>query len=146
MRALRRGILAAAIALGMITVPVPSRAQQMTKDQLIGTWQLVSFKATTGNQVSHPLGEHPSGYAVYTQARVSLVFIDSARQAPAAAAPTDAEAASLMRSHVAYTGKYDADPVQTADGIKITIHVDVASNQALAGTSRAFFMRVDGNK
>src|SRR5664279_3380366 len=31
-------------------------------------------------------------------------------------------------------------------GIKITIHVDTASNQAWVGTDRIFFMRIDGNK
>ena len=59
---------------------------------------------------------------------------------------TDAEAISLMKSQVAYTGKYDVDPAQTPDGIKITIHVDAASNQALTGTNRVFYARVDGNK
>ena len=71
---------------------------------------------------------------------------DSTRKLPSAAALTDAEAISLMRSSAAYTGKYDADSVQTADGIKITIHVDAASNQALVGTDRVFFMCIDGNK
>lgn len=59
---------------------------------------------------------------------------------------TDTEAIALMRSSAAYTGTYDADSVQTPDGIKITIHVDTASNEALAGTDRIFFMRVDRDK
>jgi hypothetical protein len=44
--------------------------------------------------------------------------MDSTRKAPAAAALTDAEAVSLMKSHAAYTGKYDVDPAQTPDGTK----------------------------
>jgi hypothetical protein len=64
----------------------------------------------------------------------------------AAATLTDAESVSLMKSHVAYTGKYDVDLAQTPDGIKITIHVDAASNQALTGTNRVLYARVDGNK
>jgi hypothetical protein len=75
-----------------------------------------------------------------------VLLIDSTRKAPAAAAFTDAEAASLMKSHAAYTGKYDADPAETPDGIKITVHVDASSTQALTGTERVFFMRVDSNK
>ena len=74
------------------------------------------------------------------------MIMDTDRKVPAAATLTDSEAASLMRSPAAYTGKYDADPAQTPDGIKIVIHVDSASKQAIAGTDRAFFMRVDGNK
>jgi hypothetical protein len=56
------------------------------------------------------------------------------------------EAISLMRTHAAYTGKYDADLAETPAGIKVTIHVDAASNQAITGTNRSFFMRVDDNK
>jgi hypothetical protein len=59
---------------------------------------------------------------------------------------TDSEAVSLMKSHAAYTGKYDVDPAQAPDGIKITVHVDAASNQALVGTNRVFYVRVDSDK
>ena len=118
----------------------------MTKDELLGTWQIVSFKAVAGDKTSYPLGEHPSGYIGFSPARFWVMLADSTRKPPVAAALTDAEAISLMRSSAAYTGKYDADPVQTADGIKITIYVDAASNQALVGTDRVFFMRIDGNK
>jgi hypothetical protein len=50
-----------------------------------------------------------------------------------------------MKSHVAWTGNY-LTAEQTADGIKTTIHVDTASSQALAGTDRVYFVRVDGEK
>ena len=118
----------------------------MTKDQLLGTWQIVSFKATAGNQISYPLGEHPYGYVGFSPDRFWVMLVDSARKSPATAALTDAEAVSLMKSSAAYTGKFDADPTQTPDGIKITIHVDAAANQALVGTDRVFFMRVDREK
>jgi Lipocalin-like domain len=52
----------------------------------------------------------------------------------------------MMKTSAAYTGKYEIDPAQTYDGIKVTIHVDAASNQALTGTDRVFFVRVDGNR
>ena len=74
------------------------------------------------------------------------MLIDPTRKAPGAATLTDAESVALMKSHVAYTGKYDVDPAQTPEGIKITIHVDAASNQALTGTTRVFYARLDGNK
>lgn len=140
-------ILAAIAALGTIVVSVPSQAQTaMTKDQLVGAWKLVSFKATTGDKVSYPQGEHPSGYIGFTADRFWSLLVDSTRKAPAAAVMTDAEAASLMKSHSAYTGKYDADPAQTPDGIKITVHVDAAANPAITGTDRVTYARIDGNK
>jgi hypothetical protein len=140
-------ILAAIAGLAMIVGSVPSRAQsQMTKDELIGTWQIVSFKATSGDQVSYPLGEHPNGYWGFSPTRLWVLLTSSARKAPAAAAFTDAEAVSLMKSHAAYSGKYDADPAQTPEGIKIAVHVDASSSQALTGTERVFFMRVVDRK
>src|SRR5262245_52006283 len=117
----------------------------MTKDRLVGTWEIGSLKTTSGDRVSYPLGEHPKGYIGFTADRIWLMVVDSLREAPAGAM-TDAEAVSQMKSHAAWTGKYDANPAQTPDGIKVTIRVDAASNQAIQGTERVFFMRVDGNR
>src|ERR1700732_3573359 len=139
--------LAAIVAFGGIAGSAPTEAQEtMTKEKLIGPWRLVSFKATAGDKVSYPLGEHPGGYIDITPTRYWVMAIDPTRKSPAAATLTDAESISLMKSQVAYTGKYDVDPVQTPDGIKITIHVDAASNQALTGNDRVLYARVDGNK
>jgi hypothetical protein len=140
-------IAARIMGLGTIVLSVPVQAQHVTtKGQLVGTWHLVSFKSTSGDQVSDPLGEHPGGYVGFTATRFWVMLVDEGRKAPAAVLPSDAEAISLMRTHAAYTGKYDTDPAQTPAGIKVTIHVDAASNQAITGTDRSFFMRVDGNK
>jgi hypothetical protein len=147
MRPLSTNVLAAIVAFGTIAMSAPSQAQQaMNKDKLVGAWQLVSFKATAGDQVSYPLGEHPGGYVGFSPARIWVMLTDSARKAPATAALTDAEAVSLMKSHAAYTGKYNVDPAQTPDGIKLTIIVEAASNQALTGTTRVLYLFVDGNK
>jgi hypothetical protein len=51
-----------------------------------------------------------------------------------------------MKSSVSYTGNYTADSAQTPDGIKVTVHVDAATNPAITGTDRVFFMRVEGDK
>jgi Lipocalin-like domain len=136
----------ALVATTLFAVSAPLCAQQATtKDQLIGTWKVVTLKATTGDKVSYPLGEQPAGYVSITPTRFWLMFVDSARKAPATAALTDAEAIMSMKSHAAWTGKYAATD-QTADGIKVSAHVDTAPSQALVGTDRVYFMRVDGNK
>jgi predicted benzoate:H+ symporter BenE len=55
--------LAAVAMLAAIVLSVPLQAQEaMKKEQLVGTWRLATFTATSGNQVSYPLGEHPGGY------------------------------------------------------------------------------------
>ncbi|MGO9945519.1 MAG: lipocalin-like domain-containing protein [Steroidobacteraceae bacterium] len=138
--------LLAAAAVTLFATSTPICAQQMTtKQQLIGTWKVVTLKATSGGKVSNPLGEHPAGYVSVTATRIWLLFVDSTRKAPAAPTLTDAEAIAAMKSSVAWTGKYVTTD-QTPDGLKLTSHVDTASSEALHGTDRVYFMRVDGNK
>jgi hypothetical protein len=115
-----------------------------TKDQFIGTWKVTELKTTSGEKVSYPLGERPDGYVTITPERIWLLFVDSSRKAPAATALTDAEAVAMMKSQVAWTGKYKTD--QSADGLKITAHVDTASSQAITGNNRVYIMRVEGDK
>jgi hypothetical protein len=50
-----------------------------------------------------------------------------------------------MKSHVARSGEYSSG-AQTPEGIKLTARVDAASSQALTGTDRMYFMRVEADK
>jgi Lipocalin-like domain len=146
MQAFRKTATALIVAWGTAGLSMPSQAQGIGAGPFVGAWQLVSFKATAGGQVSYPLGEKPGGYVGFTPGRFWVMLIDSTRKAPAAAAPTDAEAGIQMKTHAAYTGKYVADPTPTPDGIKITIRVDAASNHAINATDRVLYVRVDGTK
>ena len=48
-------VLLATAAFVLVAAAVPSYAQQATtKDQLIGSWKVLSLKATTGDRVSYP--------------------------------------------------------------------------------------------
>jgi hypothetical protein len=139
-------VLLAIAAFALIVAGVPLYAQQTTsKDQLIGSWKVLNLKATTGDKVSYPLGEQVGGYVTITPDRIWLLFVDSTRKAPAAAALTDAEAVAMMKSHVAWTGKYSTAE-QTPDGIKLSARVDAASSQAITGTDRVYFMQIKDNK
>jgi len=45
-----------------LTASAPSFAQQATtEDQLVGSWRVLSLKATTGDKISYPLGEQVAG-------------------------------------------------------------------------------------
>jgi Lipocalin-like domain len=57
----------------------------------------------------------------------------------------DAEAVEMMKTQVAWTGKYSTGE-QTAEGIKVTAHVDTSSSQAITGHDRVYFIQVNGNK
>jgi|SRR5690242_9208363 len=123
-----------------------SQAQQpITKDALSGSWKVLSLKATTGDKVTRPLGDRVEGYVTITPTRIWLLFVDGTRKTPAAPTLTDVEAAEMMKTQVAWTGKYSLDE-QTADGVKLTAHVDAASSQAIFNTDRVYFVRIDDNK
>lgn len=133
-------IIAVTIAAG------PSLAQQTTtKDQLVGSWKVLNLKATTGDKVTYPLGEQVAGNVTITPTRFWLLFVDATRKAPATPTLTDGEAIAMMKTQVAWTGKYTTAE-QSAEGIKLTAHVDAASSQAIFDTDRVYFIRVNGNK
>jgi hypothetical protein len=114
---LTRIVLATVIAL--IIAVGPSRAQQTTtRDQLIGSWKVLNLKATIGDKVTHPLGDQVAGYVTITPTRFWLLFVDATRKAPATPTLTDAEAMAMMKTQVAWTGKYTTDE-QTAEGIRL---------------------------
>jgi hypothetical protein len=144
MKRILRMIAAAAALVAASSAPLYAQ-QQTTKDQLVGTWKVLNLKAVSDDKVSYPLGDQVTGYVTMTPERIWLLFVDSTRKVPAAATLTDAESIAMMKSQVAWTGKYTTAD-QTSEGIKLTAHVDTASSQAITGNDRVYFMRVDGNK
>jgi hypothetical protein len=139
-------VLLATVAFALVSAVTPSYAQQApAKDQLIGSWKVLNLKATIGDKVTYPLGDQVAGYVTITPTRFWLLFVDATRKAPAAPALTDAEAVTMMKTQVAWTGKYTTAE-QTPDGIKLTARVDAASSQAIYDTDRVYLIRVDGNK
>jgi hypothetical protein len=141
---MNRMLLATVVAL--TTAAVPLHAQQpTTKDQLIGSWKVLNLKATTGDKVTYPLGQQVAGFVTITPTRLWLLFVDATRKAPATPTLTDAEATAMMKTQVAWTGKYTAAE-ETTEGIKLTAHVDAASSQAIFDTDRVYFIRVNGDR
>ena len=139
-------VVLATAALLLAAATVPSYAQQTTtQDQLIGSWKVLSLKATTGDKVSYPLGDQVAGYVTMTPTRFWLLFVDATRKKPASPTLTDAEAIAMMKTQVAWTGKYTGTE-QTAEGVKLTARVDAASSQAIFDTDRVYFIRVSGDK
>jgi len=142
---MKRSFFAASAILALaITNPVQAE-NVTTKDQIIGTWQVLSLKTTSEGNISYPLGEHPTGYVTLTSARMWLLFASTSRTAPASPTLTEAEAAEAMKTHVGWTGKYTTAE-QTPEGIKIVAHVDAASSQAIKDTNRVYFVKVNGNR
>jgi hypothetical protein len=109
------------------------------KDQLIGTWRLVSWVMqddVTGER--RPLyGEHAHGSATFTAAgRAFFILTGEGRTAP----HTDAEVGAAYRSMVAYTGQY------RVEGERFITRVDTAWNEAWVGTDQVRTFKVEGGR
>ncbi len=135
----------AGAAIALIAAAAAHSQPATDRDQILGTWKAETLKVTSGGNITYPLGQHPSGFVTITPDRMWLLYMDSTRKTPASPTLTGAEAVAMMKSQVAWTGKYTVGE-QTSDGIKITAHVDGASSQAIVGNDRLYFVRVDGNK
>jgi hypothetical protein len=123
--------------LAVVTTGVLTKAQ--AADSIVGTWRLVSVieEDTESKAVHKAFGENPLGFLTYTSdGHMTGIFTDPARTPAAGPKATDAEAAQLYRTMVAYAGRY------TLEGDKITHHVAVSWNQAWNGTNQQRFIEI----
>ena len=118
--------------------------EQDLKEQLYGTWQLVSatrrFVAT--GEKSEGFGARPSGYLTYTRdGRMIAILTKDGRPKPSdMSKATDQDRVELFNSMIAYAGKF------TVDGDKVTHHVDISWNENWTGTNQLRNVRLEGRK
>jgi hypothetical protein len=106
---------------------------------LIGVWKLRSYQNEfqDGSPKRVMYGEHPSGYIILTkEGRMMAVIEAESRKAPA----TDSDRAALLRTLIAYTGKY------RIDGNKWTTTVDAAWNPAWDGAKQVRSYELAGDR
>jgi len=140
-------MLATAILMAPITLAYGQ--QTAIKDKIIGSWKLLSFydESVDSGKKADVFGENPRGLLILTaDGRIAMTLLDKSRQPAKGPLPTDAEAAELFKTMLAYVGRYDIDPTTTEAGAKMVIRSEVASNPRLEGVDRGFLVRVDGNK
>jgi len=113
------------------------------KDRLIGTWTLVSAEREeipSGTRTAF-LGENPSGFLHYMpDGRMLALITRSGRKAPAGKVANAAEAEALIRSMIAYGGRYECE------GDKVTHHCDISWNQSFTGTRQIRTVTFQGER
>jgi hypothetical protein len=150
-----RKLLVASVLLSLAT---PAFADDSA--QLVGTWKMTSWtrhETATGKD-ARLLGEHSSGYLVFTKGGhfIWTGFKDQ-RPKPAAAEPTDPERIALFKTRYAYNGTYKVEGgkiVDTIDGAwnegwvgtKFTIDKYQISDQTLSMISAPFKSTMDGTE
>ena len=106
--------------------------------QLVGSWKLSSWTIQIiGGAATEPFGSNPKGRAVFTaDGHVTFVIVAANRKP----ATTNEESATLLKSLLAYTGKF------VVDGDKFTTKVDISGNELLTGQDQVRFFKLDGDK
>ena len=109
-----------------------------TARQLAGSWKLNSWTIQViGGEATEPFGPNPKGRAVFASDGYVVFVIVAANRKPAA---NDGESAALLKTLLAYTGKF------TIDGDKFTTKVDMSGNELLTGQDQVRFFKLDGDK
>src|SRR6478735_2556737 len=96
-----------------------------TPTQLVGSWKLSSWIIQIiGGEATEPFGPNPKGRAVFTADGYVTFVIVAANRKPAT---NNEESAALLKTLLAYSGKF------TIDGDKFTTKVDISGNELLTG-------------
>jgi len=119
-------------------------AVRPTAEQLYGSWKLISNTLEDAEgKLRHPLGEHPKGYLTLTPEGRFTAILAAGNRKPGQSLD---ELAALQRSHIAYTGQFtlEPDPANPA-GLLLRNRVEIAWNEAWAGTEQVRYLSLDGN-
>lgn len=107
--------------------------------RLFGSWRLISFRLKVVGEDGEPkdvFGPNPIGRIIFSPEHRVVVFISRADRRP----PTNAaEAAALLSSMTAYTGKF------RLDGNKFITQVDGAWNEFYKGSEQVRYFELIGD-
>jgi hypothetical protein len=113
-------------------------AKQLDVKQLAGTWKLTGWQVQyVGEEPREPFGAKPNGRLIIAPDGFWTAMITKANRKPAT---NNAERASLLKSMLAYSGKF------TVDGDKITTAIDLTWNEVNTGRTQTRYLTMDGGK
>jgi hypothetical protein len=121
-------------------------AQTPAKNQLIGTWRLVSIETTMRDGTVTPdakYGPHPRGYLMYEpDGHMCAEIMKPDRTWVDPRNPTEQEKAEAFDGFIAYCGTYDLDAAQTI----VTHHPDVAWMPPWVGSTQPRPFHLQGDR
>ncbi len=127
-----------AFVFSLMFLASPRWAIAQASNPLFGTWRVTSFKLQIigESQERDILGPNPKGYIILTPEPRIMVFLAADGRQP----PTNqAEAAAMLQSMTAYTGRITLEPD------KFTTDVEISSNQVIVGKPQVRYYTLNGN-
>ena len=109
------------------------------KDQIVGTWKLVSvmYEDQQTKELTPVLGQNPKGSQIATpEGRWLALVTAEGRKVP----QTDEERAQALRSMISYSGRY------RVEDNKVITKVEIAWNESWVGGEQVRFVRFEGDK
>lgn len=107
-------------------------------EQLVGSWRLSTWVIQIiGGEATEPFGPNPKGRAVFTADGYVAFIVVAPNRKPSS---NNEESAALLKSLLAYTGKF------TIDGDKFTTKVDISGNELLTGQDQVRFYKLEGDR
>jgi len=144
---MKKRILAATwiLSVAFAILALSSSALAQAKNDVVGTWKLLSFTSTTDKgEVKSLMGQKPIGFITYTpDGRMSVVITAETRKPLSVndriAAPAD-ERAEAFSTVIAYAGRY------TFTGDKIVHHVEASWMPNQVGTDLVRSLKLEGDR
>ena len=117
---------------------VPDAPSPEGSARLAGTWRVLSVDTEfqSSGKKEPTFGPKPNGFFVFTPEGRVIALI-AARERDAGNSPE--QLAALQRTVMAYSGPF------RIDGDKMTIDVDISSNQTWTGSAQARYIKITGN-
>jgi hypothetical protein len=116
-----------------------SVARADVKDQIVGTWKLLSvmYEDQQTKELTPVLGQKPKGSQIATpEGRWLALVTAEGRKVP----QTDEERAQALRSMISYSGRY------RVEDNKVITKVEIAWNESWVGGEQVRFVRFEGDK
>jgi hypothetical protein len=116
-----------------------SVARADVKDQIVGTWKLLSvmYEDQQTKELTPVLGRNPKGSQIATpEGRWLALVTAEGRKVP----QTDEERAQALRSMISYSGRY------RVEDNKVITKVEIAWNESWVGGEQVRFVRFEGDR
>lgn len=127
------------VAVSLACLGDPAYGGQDSAKALYGVWRLLAFQTLIIGEAAprEPFGPHPFGYLILTPQHRMMAYVSKTDRRP----PTDdAEAAALLRSMIAYTGKF------RLEGDKFITAFDGAWNEILKAHEQARYFSIEDDR
>ncbi len=137
-----RNLINVSALLALLGWASPCLAQDI-KVSIVGLWKVVGDvnKVVATGEASHPFGEHPNGYQLFSQGGHMMQLIcGEGRKAPSGQVPTEKERAELFNSLQARSGQYEVS------GTKVVIRFDGSESHSVNGSTRAYIVEINGSR